>query len=276
MDFKELAKIAKSPEALQQAVFTSDDYDVLYHLSPIRQNLLEWYPIEYGASILEVGADGGALTALLCEKSDSVVAFENDSEKMAVNQARNATTYSAKLKLIEGGFEQLSGEQKFDYIVVAGLSRILDSLELSLIDLLNHVKNHLSANGTLLLAFDNPFGLRYFGGTHFLGAGERFGSIEGKLAHAYSKPQVLAALEAAGFNVKPGEFNIFYPVPDIRLPQEIFSQERMPGPGDIRHTYANYEQQEYRIFDVDLAFDAVCAADMFDVLAYGYKLEVVR
>ncbi len=279
MDFKELAEIAKSPEAIAEAVLTSGDYDVLYHLSPIRQNLLEWYPFGEGASILEIGAECGALTALLCERAAAVVALEQDAEKIAVNAARNADTYSDKLRLVQGGLEQLDGAEKFDYIVAVGLTRILDSLDTTLSELLGQIKAHLAAGGTLLLALDNPFGLRYFGGTHFPGAPERFDSIEGKKANAYTKNQVLDAMVECGFNLacdatETGGFRTFYPVPDIRFPQEIFTEARMPGPGDIRHTNDNYEQQEYRLFDEDLAFDAVCAAGKFDEFANGYLLEV--
>ncbi len=285
MNLKQLAEIAKSPERISEALLAGGDYDALYHLSPIRQNLLEWYPFEEDASILEIGAECGALTGLLCERASSVVALEKDANMIAVNQARNGGIYGEKLRHIEGGLEQLADGENFDYIVAVGLTRILDSLGISLVEFLGQIKCHLSANGTLLLAMDNPFGLRYFGGTHFPGAVERFDSIEGKKANAFTKEQVLSGLVECGFNLRLDGLNItdgpetakvqtFYPVPDIRLPQEIFTEARMPGPGDIRHTSDNYQRQEYRIFDEDLAFDGVCAAGKFDEFANGYLLEI--
>ena len=39
-----------------------------YHLSPIRHNLLKWYPFGPRDTVLEVGAGCGALTGILCQK----------------------------------------------------------------------------------------------------------------------------------------------------------------------------------------------------------------
>ena len=37
----------------QQLLYNSNEYAVLYHLSPIRENLLEWYPLDNTQSVLE-------------------------------------------------------------------------------------------------------------------------------------------------------------------------------------------------------------------------------
>lgn len=49
---------------------------ILYHLSPKRRNLLEWYPFRSEAALLEIGAGCGALTGLFCEKDSHVTAIE--------------------------------------------------------------------------------------------------------------------------------------------------------------------------------------------------------
>ena len=51
----------KSPEELLQ---NNDDWAVLYHLSDIRHNLLEWYDFRPEGSLLEIGSGCGAMTGL--------------------------------------------------------------------------------------------------------------------------------------------------------------------------------------------------------------------
>ena len=49
---------------------------VFHNFTDARENLINWYPFEKDASVLEIGAGMGALTGLLCQKCDSVTAFE--------------------------------------------------------------------------------------------------------------------------------------------------------------------------------------------------------
>lgn len=41
-------------------------YAVLYHLSPIRENILNWYPFKEGCRILEIGRMQERLHGMLC------------------------------------------------------------------------------------------------------------------------------------------------------------------------------------------------------------------
>ena len=40
-------------------------WPVLYHFSPVRQNILEWNPFKKDASVLEIGAGCGAISGVL-------------------------------------------------------------------------------------------------------------------------------------------------------------------------------------------------------------------
>ena len=51
-------------------------WPVLYHLSPERRNLLEWFPFKTDGKLLEIGAGYGALTGLFAEKAANVTAVE--------------------------------------------------------------------------------------------------------------------------------------------------------------------------------------------------------
>ena len=44
-------------------------WPILYHLSEVRTNILNWYPFEKNASVLEVGAGCGAITGAIADKA---------------------------------------------------------------------------------------------------------------------------------------------------------------------------------------------------------------
>ena len=52
------------------------NWAVLFSLSHIRWNLVEWLPFEKKDRILEIGSQEGALTGILAEKVGSVSCFE--------------------------------------------------------------------------------------------------------------------------------------------------------------------------------------------------------
>lgn len=51
-----LQLIMEEPD-VEKILAEDDRWPVLYHFSPVRQNILEWYPFKKDASVLEIGAD---------------------------------------------------------------------------------------------------------------------------------------------------------------------------------------------------------------------------
>ena len=45
-------------------------WPVLYHLSPLRGNVVEWFPVKAGAKVLEIGSGCGAITGTLAKKAE--------------------------------------------------------------------------------------------------------------------------------------------------------------------------------------------------------------
>lgn len=56
-----LSLIQKDPD-VDRIIREDKRWPVLYHFSPIRQNIVEWYPFKKDASVLEIGAGCGAIT----------------------------------------------------------------------------------------------------------------------------------------------------------------------------------------------------------------------
>ena len=61
---------------LNQIIADRKDWAVLYHLSHIRGNIVEWFPMDKKSKVLEVGSGCGAITGTLAEKAGHVTCIE--------------------------------------------------------------------------------------------------------------------------------------------------------------------------------------------------------
>ena len=76
-DIEELfIRYSKKNERQREELFLSNSWPILYHLSEIRENILEWYSFTDHAKTLEIGSGCGALTGLLSNKSEKVTCIE--------------------------------------------------------------------------------------------------------------------------------------------------------------------------------------------------------
>ena len=61
----------------------------LHHLSSNRKSLIDWYPFDENASLLEIGAESGILTSVFCQKLKSVTATDPNKCYCEANALRN-------------------------------------------------------------------------------------------------------------------------------------------------------------------------------------------
>lgn len=238
---------AKSPSKADQAILEylnaspKDYYDeeiaddprfpIWYQLSSLRTGLLSWYPFRPHASVLEIGAGFGALTGLLCDRCESVTATERSPHRaQAIARRWNE---KENLQVYAGEWSELSFDRKFDYIILTG---ILERAGAGSRDRSTYAKylrktsGLLKEDGRLLLAVDNRLGLRYFCGDPEPHGGEAFEGIaqypRGIRGYSFSREELKDIISQAGF-----PYNYFYyPLPDYKLPQLIYSDRCLPGP----------------------------------------------
>ena len=94
-------------------------WPILYHMSPIRENIIEWYPFEKDARVLEVGAGCGAVTGALCRAARSVTCVDLSKRRSLINALRHRQ-YS-NLNIVVGNFNDIELNQEFDYITLIGV-----------------------------------------------------------------------------------------------------------------------------------------------------------
>lgn len=207
----------------------------IYHLSPARKNILSWYDFDSKAELLEVGAGCGALTELFCDRVANVTANELTQKRANILKAR--LSHKTNLSVQVGNIQNMTFKNKFKYITSIGvLEWIGKSISMDSsgddphLNFLVNLKSHLTSDGSLIIAIENRFGLKYWAGCPEDHTGKLFDSLENypdpnNRIKTYSKIELSNLLKKAGFNT----IYFYYPFPDYKLPNEIFSEDYLPN-----------------------------------------------
>lgn len=220
----ELIELINSGEDLEEAAKKDGRWPVYYHLSPKRENILNWYPFKKNCSVLEIGSGPGALTGLLAKRAGTVVSVELTKPRADVNAARSSAYDNVEIMV--GNFNNMVFKQKFDYVILNGVLEYAGSFTDGAHpyrDFLEKIRPLLKKNGTLLIAIENRFGLKYFNGTPEDHTARLFDGIDGyagiDFVRTFTKTELTDLLKESGFK----KLKFFYPAPDYKLPEAIYT-----------------------------------------------------
>ena len=268
---KKLLGAVKNEQDIEDCLLREHDWEILYHLSKIRENILEWYPFDPDASLLEIGAACGALTGLFCSKVKRVVAVEASERDTAVNLEKNKKYDN--LTVLNDNFFELSIEEKFDYVTIIGAfgcAGRYDDSDDPYMKMLEIARGCLKPGGKLFLAVENRYGVKYFAGAKEDYTGRCFDGLENYVAagdvRTFSHKTLQKMLLEAGFS--QNEF--YYPMPDDKLPSEIYSDACLPSFGSLRYPCVAYDRDRYELLDERLVFDSICQDEMFGDFANSF------
>lgn len=257
------------------ALRAGTSWPVLYHLSDIRENLLEWYPIRKHAKILEIGAGCGALTGLLSSKAEKVVCIELSKKRSLINAYKNADC--SNVTIYVGNFKDIEPNltEQFDYITLIGVleySSLYLEGENPYLKMLETAKRHLADDGRLIIAIENKMGLKYWNGaaedhTGRIGSGLNDYS-EGEGVRTFSKRELTELIKKAGIKCH----RMYYPTPDYKLPEAIYSESFQPGPGDIRNYGKDYDMPRFYQFNDAAVSDQICEDKMFSYFSNSFLI----
>lgn len=272
---EELLAIARSGEDLEEILVNSKDWALLYHFSPVRKNILEWYDFDKKKTALEIGAGCGAITGLLCEKCKEVTAIDLSKRRSSINAYRNGQYDNLTIKV--GNFEDidLDGET-FDYITLIGVleySIYYLSGENPFLGMLKRVKSMLKPGGVLFVAIENKYGLKYFAGAKEDHNGVAFEGIENyptaENVRTFSKKALEKLTDEAGFTA-----TFYYPYPDYKMPTMIFSDEYLPSTSDLDMFSKAYDRERFSFFDEKKAFKGIIEDGYFPDFSNSFLLEL--
>lgn len=267
---EELLQISKSG-AWEEALYGGNKWSVLYHFSDIRGNIIEWYPFDKDASILEIGSGCGAISGFLCRKVKRVVGIELSKRRSLINAYRNKDCEN--LEIIVGNFKNIELTEKFDYITLIGVFEYAANYiggNNPYEDMLKKIKKLLKPNGKIFIAIENKMGLKYLNGAKEDHVGKRFIGMEDyKYIHnvrTFSKPELCTIFKNCGIDV----YRFYYPSPDYKLPDTIYSDSFLPGIGDIRLWGTNYDTSRIALYNDAIMADQICRDKMFDYFSNSF------
>ena len=251
----------------------------IYHLSSESQNMINWYPFQQETTILEIGGNLGELTEVFCKKAKRVVTIEPNLKKAKAIEKRHKK--QSNLEVIVGNFKQIKLNEKFEYITLIGcMDDVYNILGENgkLENLIEIVKKYLNENGKILLAVDNKFGLRYFAGNPENKLNKKFESLIG-YNNELEKIETFTYSSLKRKIEKLGLFsNFYYPLPDYRMPNVIFSDKQLPKYNTV-DKYNPYYKDESTILinEIDVLREILKTDEnMFHFFANSFFVEITQ
>ena len=269
----ELLEIVKNnpKEKYNEIIFKKSNWAVLYHLSEIRSHIIEWVPITKEDTVLEIGAGCGALTTILSEKSKKVTCIELSKKRSLINANRNKD--KDNIEILVGNFQDIEISEKYDYITLIGVFEYAKSYinsERPYEKFLEIIKKYLKPNGKIIIAIENKLGLKYWAGCKEDHTGLYFEGLEGypktDVVRTFSKNEIHELLKESGF--KNNEF--YYPYPDYKLPNVIYSDDYLPKLGELDDNLRNFDADRLVLFNENAVFDSIIRANLFQELSNSF------
>lgn len=262
-------------EDFNQIIWEHKSWPILYHLSHIRGNVVEWIPFKPGASVLEIGSGCGAITGTLAKKAERVVCIELSERRSLINAYRNSECDNIEIKLGNFGDVEAGLTEKFDYIMLIGVLEYAGLYVQSANpydDFLSMVSRHLKPDGKIVVAIENRLGLKYWSGYQEDHLGGFFKSLEGYTredgVRTFSRKELLEIARRQGFV----NSEIYYPYPDYKLPSTIYSDDYLPKVGELSPKFRNYDRDRLVLFNEEKAFDALISSGLFGEFSNSFVM----
>jgi SAM-dependent methyltransferase len=272
----EILEIVKNNNDFTDILQKKNNWAIMYHLSPVRRNLLQWYNFDKEKSLLEIGGGCGVFTGMFAQKLREVKVIELSRRRAEIIYKRHANYEN--LEIFVGNLNDIQFEQQFDYITLIGVleyaGKFTDGNN-PFKKFLENVKQLLKPDGKLIIAIENKFGLKYWAGAGEDHTGRNFDSIEDypnyKGVQTFGKYELDKLVKSVGFNTT--EF--YYPMPDYKLPNIIYSDDYLPDEKAIFNAVSpNFDQPRYNLFNESLAYKNIIKNKMFDFFANSFLVFV--
>ena len=274
----ELARRYEESE-LDEVVAKEKSWPVLYHMSHLRENIVKALPIGKNDSVLEIGSGCGAVTGALADMAGSVTCIDLSRKRSLINAYRHRNRDN--IQIITGNFQEIAGHltQKYDWITLIGVleygASYIDS-DKPFETFLEMIRGLLGNGGRIAIAIENRLGLKYWAGCREDHSGRLFDGLEGYrkggIARTFSRAELEALFDRAGFL----ERTFYYPYPDYKFPQELWSDAYLPGRGDLNRNICNFDRDRVVLFDESAVFDSLTEAGQFPVFSNSFLVTLGR
>lgn len=227
-------KIMNYEGDFSELVCEESSIEEILALSDVRKNILNWYEFKENSTILQINANYGEITDLLCENAKKVIAIESSKKCATIIEKRHKD--KENLEVIVGEFNKIQLTEKFDYIIVIG---IINGIE----QIIEYANKNLKEDGTLLLAVNNKIGVK-----SWITTKEQENVITNSKISGTTK-QLEKLLQGK-------QYKFYYPLPDYKLPNIIYTENCMPTLSNI-HRDLTYKDGTVNFKELDAYYEII-------------------
>lgn len=262
-----------SEEEYEKIISERKNWAILYHLSHMRRNIIEWLPMTKEHKILEIGSGCGAITTGLADKAKMVTCIELSKKRSLINAHRNKEREN--IEILVGNFEDVEKglNQKYDYITLIGVFEYAEnyiSQEKPYHAFLKQLAKHLTPEGKIIMAIENRLGLKYWAGCREDHVGKYFEGIEGyPTTHGvktFTKKELEQIVTESRLNIE----KFYYPYPDYKLPMCIYSDEYLPKINELNLNMQNFDRTRMNLFDETKVYNTILSEGLFSIYSNSY------
>ena len=264
-----------SESEFNRFVLRKNDRELARELCFERRNGIQWLPVAKTETVLEIGAGAGALTGAWADKAARVVAVELSPARAAINAIRQRGRDNVEIHA--GAFaetERRLADRKFHVIALIGsLGAAADCVGPDgdpRQRLLERLRPRLADGGWIVVAAPNRFGLKFWAGGAEDDAEPPFGRLESQTdaaaSGALSRAELAQLARDSGF----ASAVFFYPHPDFRFPSCIYSDERLPRPGELGCNAFPWDARQSQLFQPGKTFDELIRENQFPFFANSF------
>lgn len=248
-------------------------WPILYHLSSLRGNIVDWLPIGPTDKVLEIGAGCGAITDKLSQKAERVTCVDLSAKRSQINAWRNQDRDN--IEIFVGNFSDIEPvlAADYDYICMIGVFEYGQSYihtKTPYEDFLRIMQKHVKDDGRIVIAIENKFGLKYWAGCKEDHSGIYFDGLEGYPEGGSARTFTRAGLEKIFKACGVTDFSFYYPYPDYKFPTVIYSDKRLPNQGELIDNMRNFDRDRMVLFNEKYVFDEIIRDGMFDSFSNSY------
>lgn len=238
--------------------------------SEMRANIIKWYAFKENGELLEIGANYGEVTQGLVKKLKEVTAIEFSKTKVSCIQKRLKDYNNLKI-ILTTKLNNCELEKKYDYITIIGTAEYAQKLGFeNLEDMLKWTKKYLKEDGTILLAIDNKFGVKYLAGSTRNKEEVPLANYKNYIKKDY-KLYGKTELEDIIKNVGLSNYKFYYPLPNYNITDTIYTNEYLPK----NISYNIYYREDEEILFNEITFmQEVIKNKQFNMFCNSYLIEI--
>lgn len=242
-------KYGSDPEGIQKILENDSRPEVLYALSDVRKNLFDWMELKKCENVLQLDSGYGVLTGLFAERCAHVTVTDRRDENLVVNEQRNSSADNISY-IKENDWKKEDHREAYDLVVLESSRPDMD-----LKAVVKEASQYVKQGGRLVFACENALGLCFLSG-----------AVHDEDESAFTKGELEAAFREAGLET----VEFYYPMPEYKRAQTVYSDRYLPGKGDIPHVTAVYDRQRWACIHEDEISDKLVQEKAFGLFANAY------